>query len=61
MKVTAYITAHLNTDGDVYKSAEAEEYWLNTDEGVRLVQVICNILTTDSLLNIIILKSCKIF
>ena len=38
IKVTAYLTAHLNTDGDVYKSAENEEYWLSTNEGTRLLQ-----------------------
>lgn len=38
VKVTAYITAHLNTDGDVYKSAETEDYWLKTDTGDRLLQ-----------------------
>ncbi len=38
MKVTAYITAHLNTDGDVYESAENEDFWLYTDDGSRLLQ-----------------------
>lgn len=38
VRVLVYITAHLNVLGDVYQSQEDSEYWLNTDDGERLVQ-----------------------
>ena len=36
VKVTVYLTPHLNIDGDVYQSAEDEQYWLTTDNGTLL-------------------------
>ena len=36
--VTAYITAHLNMDGEVYKNCSSEDYWLTQDSGELLVQ-----------------------
>ncbi len=39
MKVLAYITGHLNVDGDVYQESEDEDYWLTTaPDGDRLLQ-----------------------
>ena len=38
MKVTVYLTAHLNVDGDIYQSAAEENYWLTTESGDTLLQ-----------------------
>ena len=38
VKVTAYITAHLNIDGDVYKDNANQTYWLNDENGERIFQ-----------------------
>ena len=39
VKVTVYLTAHLNVDGDIYQSAAEQSYWLTTDTGETLLQV----------------------
>ena len=38
VKVTAYITAHLNTEGDVFQDAANEDYWLKDANGNQLLQ-----------------------
>merc|ERR1711971_608283 len=38
VKVTAYVTAHLNVDGDVYAEAAAEDHWLKFENGSQLQQ-----------------------
>lgn len=34
IRVTAYITPHLNTDGDVFKNNQDQDYWLTDHSGV---------------------------
>ena len=36
--MTAYITAHLNIDGEVYKNCSQNNYWLTEENGERLLQ-----------------------
>jgi len=38
VKVTAYVTAHLNVEGDVYAEAAAEDHWLKFENGSQLQQ-----------------------
>ena len=38
VKVTAYVTGHLNIDGDIYKNFSDHENWLTQDDGERLLQ-----------------------
>ena len=38
VKVTAYVTGHLNVEGDIYKNFTDHENWLTTDSGERLLQ-----------------------
>ena len=38
VKVTAYITAHLNVEGDVFEEAANENYWLTNEDGEQLLQ-----------------------
>jgi len=38
VKVTAYITAHLNVDGDIFQDAANEDYWLKAENGDQLLQ-----------------------
>ncbi len=39
IRVLAYITGHLNVEGDVYAEASArDELWLKDERGERLVQ-----------------------
>jgi len=38
VKVTAYVTAHLNVEGDVYAEAAAEDNWLKFENGSQLQQ-----------------------
>ena len=39
VKVTVYLTAHLNVEGDIYQSAAEQSYWLTTHTGETLLQV----------------------
>ena len=36
--MTAYITAHLNIDGEVYQNCSQNNYWLTEENGERLLQ-----------------------
>lgn len=38
VKVLAYVTAHLNVEGEVYQDAQEEAYWLEDEEGGQLLQ-----------------------
>ena len=38
VEVTAYMTAHLNTEGSVYQEAADEDYWLQDEQGNTLLQ-----------------------
>lgn len=38
VRVTAYITAHLNVEGNVYKDAKEEDFWLMDEDGNNYIQ-----------------------
>ena len=38
IRVTGYITGHLNTNGDIYKLNETEPLWLTDDNGNTIIQ-----------------------
>ena len=38
IRVTAYVTAHLNVEGDVYKQNKSDPLWLVDDSGNTIVQ-----------------------
>ena len=38
MKITVYLTPHLNIDGDVYQSAADQEHWITDTSGNTLLQ-----------------------
>ena len=38
IRVTAYITAHLNIEGDIYKQNASESLWLTNERGETVIQ-----------------------
>ena len=38
IRVTGYITGHLNTNGDIYKQNETEPLWLTDGNGNTIIQ-----------------------
>ena len=38
IRVTAYITGHLNVKGDIYQQNASEPLWLTNDQGQTIIQ-----------------------